>query len=134
VALSASTAGGSRDTFGIDNFTLTYAQGTPANVSGRDRPAAQRDKCLCWQYVSFTVHATGAPLHYQMVSSAMRRRNAFINGAISPTLSLSLVTNANAGSYYVVVSNNLTPSPARTQCFPSFKPIVNQYRLSPHQN
>jgi len=70
------------------------------------RQTFRRDRCspkghfYAGNNVSFTVHATGAPLHYQWYLSNATQ-NAFINGAISPTLSLSLVTNANAGSYYV---------------------------------
>jgi hypothetical protein len=54
VALSASTGAGSRDTFGIDNFTLSYTAASPASL---DIHLVETNAVLTWTNPAFGLQA-----------------------------------------------------------------------------
>ena len=100
VALSATTFGGTRDTFAIDNFSITV--GPVVAISAQ--PAALTR--TSGQSASFSVTAVGTgALTYQW-----RRNGVAISGngsAATATLTLASVLAANAGSYDVVVTDSV---------------------------
>ncbi|HEY4246900.1 MAG TPA: ExeM/NucH family extracellular endonuclease [Lacunisphaera sp.] len=116
VALTASTGAGSRDTFGIDDFTIVTAAtsgDTPPSIV--TPPAAQAVNE--GDTVQFTVSATGtAPLVYQWrKDSAPLSDGGIISGAATATLTLSGVSVGDAGSYDVFITNtagSATSAPA----------------------
>ncbi len=96
-ALTATTTGGTRDTFAIDNFTISVG---PV-VSVTTQPAALT--CISGQSASFSVSATGTgTLHYQWLKGT-----SAIAGATSSTLAIPSVLTTDAGSYNVVVSDDV---------------------------
>lgn len=104
VALTASSgSSGSRDTFGIDNFNLNYAGPSAPTISSE--PAGQTSGVLTT--VSFTVAASGnPPLYYQWFKGADALSDGGnISGATNDTLTLANIVHADAGDYFVVVSN-----------------------------
>ena len=107
VALTASTGAGSRDTFGIDDFTIvTAATGGDTAPSIITPPAAQAVNE--GDTVQFTVAATGtAPLSYQWrKDGAALSDGGIVSGAGNETLTLAGVGVGEAGSYDVVVTNS----------------------------
>lgn len=109
VALTASTGTGSRDTFGIDNISLTYSNvnasvpATPPNITA---DPANRTSVVATP-ATFSVGATGTPpLYYQWYKDGVRLTNGGnISGVTSDTLAVSQVFHTNAGNYTVVVTN-----------------------------
>lgn len=107
VALTSSTGSGNRDTFGIDNFSLTWTAATTTNpVSITSQPQSRTNNA--GTTATFTVGATGTgPLYYQWRKdgSDLVDDGFHIVGANLPTLSISNVLAPDAGGYSVVVTN-----------------------------
>jgi len=109
VTLAAATGAGSRDTFGIDNFTIVTtaaSSGTPPSI---DTPPTSQTVTE-GNNVSFTVAASGtAPLSYQWrkTTPAVTPLNdgGNLTGSHSSTLTFTGVAVTDAGTYDVVVSN-----------------------------
>ena len=109
VALAAATGSGSRDTFGIDNVSLSYSNvnasvpATPPNITD-DPDSLTRAVATP---ATFSVVATGTPpLYYQWYKDGTALANGgTISGATTATLALSHVFHTNAGNYTVVVTN-----------------------------
>jgi predicted extracellular nuclease len=106
VALAASTGSGSRDTFGIDDFTIITVLGgggTPPSIT--TPPASQT--VTEGGNVTFSVAATGdAPLSYQWRKGGSPLSDGGnISGATTDTLTLTGIVLGDAGSYDVIVTN-----------------------------
>ncbi len=106
VALVVTSGSGSRDTFGIDDFTIvtTGASGpVPPGIS--TPPAAQT--VTEGGTAQFTVVASGtAPLSYQWRKGTTALSDGgIVSGAATDTLTLTGVALADAGNYNVVVTN-----------------------------
>ena len=107
VALAASSGSGSRDSFGIDDFTInavTAGGGTIAPAITLD-PVSQT--VTAGVTVEFTAAATGtAPLTYRWRKDTENLNNGgSISGADTPVLTLTGVTAADIGSYDFVATN-----------------------------
>jgi len=124
-ARTARRFGSSEDPATAPSLTIGFtmpAQATPPAITGQP----QSQTVATGASASFTVTATGtAPLSYQW-----KFNNSDVAGATSPTLTLSNVQAANAGSYTVVVSNaggSVTSSSATlTVTRPSAPPSITQ--------
>lgn len=109
VALSTSSGSGSRDTLGIDEFTIVTA-----NLGGDVAPSIathpQSQTVTEGATVQFTVAANGtAPLTYQWRKGTTDLANGgIISGATSDTLTLTGVAVSDAGNYNVVVTNSVS--------------------------
>lgn len=109
VALTASTGSNSRDTFGIDNVSLTYsnvnASVPPTAPAITADPVSRTNAVLT--AATFSVAATGtAPLFYQWFRNGVALTNGSkFSGVTTDTLSVTNVLHADAGSYRVVVTN-----------------------------
>lgn len=106
VALTASTGSGSRDTFGIDDFSISTtatSSATPPSIS--TSPTSQ--SVTEGDTVHFTVAATGTdPLAYQWRhNTAPLADVGIVSGSGTPTLTLTGVAVSDQGNYDVVVSN-----------------------------
>jgi len=103
VALTASTGSGSRDSFGIDNFSLNY-QG-PSTVTITDHPDSQTNFVL--STATFVSAASGTPpLFYQWYKDGVALTDGGpISGATSGTLTVNPVFHTNGGGYQVIVTN-----------------------------
>jgi len=101
---ASSTIGGCTSTA---NVTVTVNQ-LPA-ITTQPTPATQT---ICPGFnVVYTVTATGAGLTYQWYKDGSILNNGgFVSGATTNTLTLSTVSSANTGSYYVIVSGTCTPA------------------------
>ena len=108
VVLSPTSGSGNRETTGIDNVGLTWAPGaacTPVSISANPAPVAG--------YIngnaSFTVGALGtSPRYYVWLknnSTVLVDDGIHINGSSTPTLSLTTLQTADAGTYSCIVSN-----------------------------
>ncbi len=96
-ALSATTFGGTRDTFAIDNFSIV----TGPLVSVTAQPAALTR--TSGQSATFAVSATGTgALSYQW-----RKGTTAIGGATSSTFTLPSALTTDAGNYTVVVTDTV---------------------------
>ncbi len=111
VALGGSSGSGTRDTFGIDDFTIVATTGgpvlTPPSITAQ--PTSQT--ATVGDTVTLGVGASGsAPLSYQWRKGGGALANGgTVSGATTATLTLTGVTAADAGSYDVVVSNGVPP-------------------------
>lgn len=107
VALSGSTGSGSRETFGMDNFGLTWAEGvacTPVSITAQ--PASGSGYLNGNK--SFTVGAVGtAPRYYVWVkdNTTVLSDDGHFSGTASPTLAITTLQSGDAGVYTCVVSN-----------------------------
>lgn len=109
VALTVASGTGTRDTFGIDNISLTFSNvnaavpATPPNITSN--PGSRTSSVAT--STSFAVAATGTPpLYYQWYKDGAALLNGGgISGATSDTLTISQVFHTNAGNYTVVVTN-----------------------------
>ncbi|HWA29022.1 MAG TPA: ExeM/NucH family extracellular endonuclease [Lacunisphaera sp.] len=106
VALASSTGSGSRDTFGIDNFTIAtsaISAGTPPTI---DVPPGDQTVTE-GTTVQFMVSASGdAPLSYQWFKGASQLSDINnITGSSTSTLQLANVTVSDGGGYSVLVTN-----------------------------
>lgn len=113
VALSGSTGSGSRDSFGIDDFTIvTVPGGGPIPPSITTPPASQT--VTEGATVQFTVVASGdEPLTYQWRKSTTELVDGgIVSGATTTTLTLTGVTLLDAGNYHVVVTNAAASTPS----------------------
>ncbi len=106
VTLAGTTGSGSRDTFGIDDFTIvTTSTGGPVAPSVTTPPAPQT--VTEGGTAQFTVGASGtAPLAYQWRKDTTDLVDGgIVSGATTDTLTLSGVAVSDAGNYNVVVTN-----------------------------
>jgi predicted extracellular nuclease len=106
VTLAGTTGAGSRDTFGIDDFTIvTTSTGGPVAPSVTTPPAAQA--VTEGGTAQFMVTASGtAPLAYQWrKDTTVLVDGGIVAGATTDTLTLTGVAVSDAGDYNVVVSN-----------------------------
>ncbi len=106
VALAGSTGSGSRDTFGIDDFTIVASatsSATPPSIT--TSPSSQT--VTEGDTVHFAVVAGGdAPLSYQWRKDTSPLSNSgSVTGATSANLTLTGVMPGDSGSYDVVVTN-----------------------------
>ena len=112
VTLAATTGSGSRDTFGIDDFTIVTTSGGGGAIapSITTQPVAQ--SVTEGATATFTVVAAGTPtLLYQWQKGGVALADGgIVSGATTNTMTLTGVTNADAGSYSVVVSNGVAPN------------------------
>lgn len=109
VALLAGTGPtGARDTYGIDNFSLSYALVPPSTNQPAITAHPQSRTNSAGTTATFTVEATGAsPLRYQWwKGETMLVNSGNISGVTSPTLSLTPVVAGDAAGYSVVVTND----------------------------
>ena len=124
VALTAATGSGSRDTFGIDNFSLSYSN-VNASVPATSPVITNQPVSLTNAVLTIAVFSVGAsgtpPLYYQWYKDGVRLTNgSHVSGAASDTLTLSQLFHTNAGVYQVVVTNaaasanSVTSSPSTT--------------------
>jgi len=108
VVLSNTTGSGNRQTTGLDNVSLTWAEGvapcTPATITA--------DPASVAGYIngnaSFTVGAVGrAPLTYMWLknSSTVLNDDGHFSGTATPTLSITTLQTGDAGAYSCLVSN-----------------------------
>ncbi|HVZ60269.1 MAG TPA: immunoglobulin domain-containing protein, partial [Terriglobales bacterium] len=109
VALANSTGSGSRDTFGIDNFNLSYTSFSDTHTapSITTQPPS-RTTNNAGTSVTFTVAASGtAPFTYQWFKDGdyIYDNGMNISGAATAALTLTGVLAADAGAYSVQVSN-----------------------------
>jgi predicted extracellular nuclease len=111
VALAASTGSGSRDTFGINDFTIVAAAtgDVPPNITSQPSPQS----VPIGGTATFTVAASGtAPLTYQWKKGGTTLSDGGnISGAQTATLTITNVSATDVDAYSVVV-NNATNSPA----------------------
>jgi predicted extracellular nuclease len=106
VALGASTGGGNRDSFGLDDFTIVTTAGSgPTPPAITTPPAGQT--VTAGATVQFSVVAGGtAPLSYHWrKNTAPLSDGGIVTGALSDTLTLTGVAVGDTGSYDVVVTN-----------------------------
>ncbi|HEY4301292.1 MAG TPA: immunoglobulin domain-containing protein, partial [Candidatus Didemnitutus sp.] len=106
VALTVSTGSGSRDTFGIDDFTIvTSATSSATPPSITTSPSSQT--VTEGATVQFAAAATGTdPLTYQWRKNTVPLADGgIVSGSLTPTLTLAGVAVSDDGSYDVVVSN-----------------------------
>ncbi len=106
VALAASTGAGSRDSFGLDDFTIVTTAGSgPTPPSIGTPPAAQ--SVTEGATVQFSVVASGtAPLSYQWRKNTTSLSDGgIVAGALTDTLTLTGVSLGDTGGYDVVVTN-----------------------------
>ncbi len=107
VALAPSSGSGSRDTFGIDNFVLTYGSYVPNTNPPSISTQPQSRTNNATTTATFSVSASGAqPLAFQW------RRNGLdlsdgnkVLGSSSSMLTITNVLAADAATYTVVVTN-----------------------------
>jgi hypothetical protein len=129
-ALTATTFGGTLDTFAIDNFTVVTGPTLTISTS----PAAQT--VTSGQSANFSVSAAGTgTLTYQW-----RRNGVAIPGATASTLSLASLRTVDSGNIDVVVSDTvssatatattLTVNPIATTI--SFSNLTAGYDGNPH--
>jgi predicted extracellular nuclease len=116
VALAASSGAGSRDTFGIDDFTVVTTTGggpIPPGITTAPAPQVVTEGGTA----QFMVAASGtAPLTYQWRKGTTDLVNGgIVSGATTDTLTLTGVALADSGNYNVVVTNlggNITSADA----------------------
>lgn len=107
VALTGSTGAGNRPTSGIDNFGLTWAEGsacTPANVTSDPSPV----NGYANGNASFSVGAVGtADISYQWRKngSTVLTDDGHFGGTTTPTLSITTLQSSDAGTYSCLISN-----------------------------
>lgn len=130
VALTGATGGGSRDTFAIDNFSIT--SGPVVSITTPPSPQT----ITSGQLASFTVGATGTgTLTYQW-----RKNGTALSGATGATLTLPSALTTDAGSYDVIVTDTvgsatssaatLTVNPIATTI--AFSSLTATYDGNPH--
>jgi hypothetical protein len=112
-ALSASTGGGTRDSFGVDNVQIGF---TPSNLPKVNQDPKSQTNAV-GSTASFTAVALGGlPLHYRWRKGATPLSDGGgISGATTDTLMVSNVFHDDAGSYSLIVSNSfgsVTSAPA----------------------
>ena len=107
VVLSPTSGSGNRQTSGLDNIGLTWAPGaacTPVAISANPAPVAG----FLNGHASFTVGALGtAPRYYVWVKngSTVLSDDGHFSNTATPTLSISTLQPADAGTYSCIVSN-----------------------------
>ncbi len=116
-ALSATTGSGSRCTFGLDNFNLSWSP--PVLVTNpiviTAQPVNTTNNAL--DTASLSVSATGtAPVYqwYEVVGGVTNQVNnggnsdgSLTSGANGPTLQITGVLGAEAGTYFVNITNSV---------------------------
>lgn len=109
VALSAATGSGSRDTFGIDNFSLSWNTGTtsitnPPSIISQPLPTT----AVVGTSPILSVGISGTPpLSYQWYKNGSPLTDGGnITGSTNSVLTFSSVLHSNAGNYYVVITNS----------------------------
>lgn len=108
-ALAAATGSGSRDTFGIDNFWLSYSNVNafvPATPPAITNPPVSTTAAVL-SSAKFSVGASGTPpLFYQWYKDGIPLANGDrVSGATGDTLILTGLYHTNAGVYQVVITN-----------------------------
>ncbi len=135
VTLSATTGAGSRCSFGLDNFNLSW--GPPITVTN---PVAittepQNQTNGAGTTASFTVAATGTAPQYEWfqvvggstneISDGQNADGSVISGTSSPTLQISGVLGAEAGAYVVNVFNGVSSTNSTLATLTVLDPIIN---------
>ena len=109
----------------LDDMTITYIGAAPNTnpPSITTQPSSITNNI--GQNAAFSVQASGhAPLSYQWYYSNGAPSVA-ISGGVNSTLNLPAVTNANVGSYFVVVSNDVAPNTVTSSVVKlTIKPII----------
>ena len=107
VALTASTGASSRDTFGIENFTIATSATSSDIAPSIDTPPSPQTVTE-GDTVHFTVGASGtAPLSYHWRKNTNPLSDVGnVTGSLTATLTLAGVAVTDGGSYDVVVTNN----------------------------
>ena len=114
VALGASTGGGSRDTFGIDNFTLTYMPGSSGSTPVGITAQPQSRTNTAGTTATFTVSASGTSPAFQWQRSSTNLSNdAHFYNVTTSTLTISNVAFGDAGNYTCYITN-AAPSTTNT--------------------
>jgi Immunoglobulin I-set domain len=132
VALTGSTGSGSRDTFGIDNFALSYG----AYVANTNPPAItaqpQSRTNSAGTTASFAITASGGvPLTYRWKRNNTDLSNGTkVAGADTPALTLSDVFAADAATYTVAVSNSFGFTVSSNAVLTVIDPIIATQPLS----
>jgi hypothetical protein len=107
VVLTGTTGSGNRETFGIDNFGLTWEPGvacTPVTITGQ--PADYNG--FINGNASFTVGAVGTtPRYYAWLKNGTTALSddGHFGGTGTPTLTITTLQAGDAGTYSCVVSN-----------------------------
>ena len=107
VALSAATGSGSRDTFGIDNFALTYNITTAVTNPPTITVQPQSRTNSAASTANFTTAVTGTqPFTYQWLKNTTNLANGGnISGVTTTNLTISAVTKADEGTYSCLITN-----------------------------
>jgi len=126
VALSSSTGSGNRDTFGIDNFSLSWEEITQVNpVEIVAHPQSRTN--TAGSTAVFTVQATGTgPLYYQWRKDGtdLFDDGVKILGANLPVLYVSNVLAADIGGYNVVVTNAISSQTSQLATLTVIDPAI----------
>jgi hypothetical protein len=103
-ALSASSGGGPRDSFGVDNVQIGF---TPSNTPKVNQDPLSRTNAVL-STASFSAGAVGGPpLHYRWRKGAAPLSDGGnISGATTDTLTIGELLHADAGAYSLIVSNS----------------------------
>ncbi|HVT73916.1 MAG TPA: ExeM/NucH family extracellular endonuclease [Lacunisphaera sp.] len=106
VALAGSSGSGSRDTFGIDDFTIVASATSSATPPSITTPPASQTVTEGDTVHLAVVAAGDAPLSYQWRKNTSPLSNGgAVTGATSANLTLTGVVPGDSGSYDVVVTN-----------------------------
>ena len=109
VALSAATGSGSRDTFAIDNFSLSWNIGT-TSITNRPSIISQPlpTTAVVGTSPTLSVGVSGTPpLAYQWYKNGSPLTDdGSVTGSTNSILTFSSVLHSNAGNYYVVITNS----------------------------
>ncbi|MDW7980024.1 MAG: immunoglobulin domain-containing protein [Verrucomicrobiales bacterium] len=126
VALTASTGSNNRDTFGIDNFSLSWediTQINPVEIIGHPQSLTNP----AGSTAVFVVQATGTgPLYYQWRKDGVDLLDdgAKIMGANLPTLYVSNVLAADMGGYSAVVTNAISSRTSQVATLTVIDPAI----------
>ncbi|HET7535605.1 MAG TPA: immunoglobulin domain-containing protein, partial [Candidatus Didemnitutus sp.] len=126
VTLAASTGSGSRDTFGIDNFSIVTVSGggsIPPSVGTQPSSQTVTEGAAS---VQFHVVANGtAPFTYHWRKGGAPLTNGGnVSGALTDTLTLTSITLGDQGSYDVVISNGTPPDATSNAATLTVNPLL----------
>jgi hypothetical protein len=131
-ALTASTGSGSRDTFGIDNLSLSYGSYVPNTNPPAITAQPQSRTNNSATAASFTVTASGGvPLTYHWKKNNVDLSNGGnVTGADTSSLTLSDVFAADAAVYTVAISNIFGTAVSSNAVLTVIDPIITAQPLS----
>ncbi len=106
--LTATGPSGARDTYGIDNFVLSWSVAPPASNPPVITGQPQSRTNLASTTATFTAEATGSgPLFYQWRKNGTNLTDGpKITGTTASTLIVSSLVAADAGDYSVLITNS----------------------------